>query len=252
MTKISAVIIALNEEKNIQRCITSAFKVCDEVVVIDTFSTDNTAQISEECGAKVIKQVWQGFAETKNIGNKRAKHGFILSLDADEELSPQLIKSINNIKEDLNSAYSFNRLNFYRHIPVRHCGWYPDKKIRLFPKDKCNWQGEYVHEKLRIDPLVRTTHLKGDLFHYTIESIKQHESTIEKYATLAAEELAKKNKHISFFKPYISYATMFLKKYLLQLGIVEGANGMYISHYSAMSRYLRYKKAISLKNQKTH
>lgn len=250
MTKISAVIIALNEEKNIRRCIISAFNVCDEVLVIDSYSTDKTAQISEECGARVVKQVWKGFAETKNIGNQKAKYGFILSLDADEELSPQLIKSINRIKEDLNAAYSFNRLNFYRHIPVRRCGWYPDKKIRLFPKEKCHWQGEYVHEKLIVDPTVRTTHLKGDLFHYTIESIDQHKTTIEKYATLAADELAKKNQPISILKPYLAYTAMFLKKYLLQLGIVEGANGLYISHYSAMSRYLRYKKAIDLKQFK--
>jgi glycosyltransferase involved in cell wall biosynthesis len=215
-------------------------------VVIDSYSTDNTAKISEACGAKVVKQIWKGFAATKNIGNQIASHGFILSMDADEELSPQLIKSITKIKENLNSAYSFNRLNFYRNIPVRHCGWYPDKKIRLFPKEACTWQGEYVHEKLMVDPQLKITHLKGDLYHHTIQTIEQHRATIEKYASLAANELAIKKKSISKFKPYLSYLVMFLKKYFLQLGIAEGANGLYISHFSALSRYLRYKKAIAL------
>lgn len=247
MTKISAVIIALNEEKNIARCIASAFKVCDEVLVLDSYSTDNTAKICEACGAKVVKQIWNGFAATKNIGNLLATHGFILSLDADEALSPQLIDSINQVKENLNAAYSFNRLNFYRHLPVRHCGWYPDKKIRLFPKEACTWQGDYVHETLKVDPQLKVTHLKGDLFHYTIETTEQHKATIEKYATLAANELIEKNKPISKLKPYFSYVAMFLKKYFLQLGIIEGANGLYISHFSALSRFLRYKKALDLK-----
>ena len=246
MTKISAVIITLNEEKNIERCINSAFKVCDEVVVIDSYSTDKTVEISEKCGAKVVQQVWNGFAKTKNAGHQIAKHGFILSLDADEELSPLLIKSILKEKENLKAAYSFNRLNFYRNIPVRRCGWYPDKKIRLFPKELCSWQGDFVHETLNVDPSLRITHLKGDLYHYTIENVQQHRSTIEKYATLSANELVSKKKSISILKPYVSYLSMFVKKYFFQLGIVEGANGLYISHYSALSRFLRYKKALTL------
>ncbi len=246
MTKISAVIITLNEEQNIKRCIEAAFKVCDEVIVIDSYSTDNTVKISEACGAKVVKQVWKGFAETKNFGNQLAKNGFILSLDADEELSSQLIKSILNVKDNLNTAYSFNRLNFYRNISVKHCGWYPDKKIRLFPKEACFWHGDYVHETLKISPDLKVTHLKGDLFHYTITSIAQHKSTIEKYATLSAKELAQKRKSISPIQPYLAYLVMFLKKYFIQMGIAEGLNGIYISHFSALSRYWRYKKAIAL------
>jgi (heptosyl)LPS beta-1,4-glucosyltransferase len=240
MPSISAVIITLNEEANIARCLNSLKDVVDEIVVLDSFSSDKTVEICESLNAKVVQQVWKGYAASKNYANSLAKGSYILSIDADEVLSESLKKSILKVKPALTGAYSFNRLNFYRHIPVRYCGWYPDKKVRLFPKDAAEWQGDFVHEQLVLKKGTPTIHLKGDLHHYTINSTADHKKTVEKYARLAAAEMKKKGQKVFFLKPYLAYAAMFLKKYFLQLGILEGTNGVYISHYSALSRYMKY------------
>lgn len=243
---ISGVVIAKNEIHVIEKCLKSLQLVCDEIIVIDSHSTDGTAELAEQLGAKVFKEHWIGYAATKNLGNSRSAFNFILSVDADEVLSGQLIDAILKIKSSLNGVYAFNRLNFYAGVPVKYCGWYPDKKIRLFPKNSVYWKGDYVHETLVIPENIKITHLKGDLLHFTVQSAAAHKKTVEKYAGLAAKELAEKGKLPSFLKPYLSFITMFLKKYLLQLGFTGGLTGLNISYYSALSRFLRYKTAREL------
>jgi glycosyltransferase involved in cell wall biosynthesis len=244
---ISGVIITLNEEDRILDCILSLQQVCAEVIVVDSFSSDQTPEICKKAGVRFVQCHWKGFSDTKNFANTLAKHPYILSLDSDERLSPTLIKQIQSIDAQKSAVYSFNRLNFYRGVPVRYCGWYPDTKIRLFPKDQARWVGIYVHEKLEYDKDLPLIKLRGDLLHFTIRTAEEHRNTIFKYADLAAKEWLSKHPKPSVFKPYGSYLAMFIKKYLLQFGFLDGANGLLISHYSGLSRYLRYSKARTLK-----
>ena len=141
--KISAVIITKNEERNIGRCLASLEGVADEVIVVDTFSEDRTKEICAEYGALVIDRAWEGYSATKNFANDQASFDYILSLDADEALTEELKDSILKVKSSMQGVFSFNRLAFYCGKPVRRAGWYPDRKVRLFPKGGgCTWRDQ--------------------------------------------------------------------------------------------------------------
>ncbi len=233
---ISGIVIAKNEALKISACLKSMRDICDEILVFDSGSMDDTVEIALSAGAIVHQIEWKGYADTKNEAHAFAAYDYVLSLDADERLSPEALSSIKNI-DHLSGAYQFNRLNFYRGKPVRFCNWYPDKKIRLFPSN-AYWKGE-VHESLILPPDTQIIPLKGDILHYTLDTLKQHRETIEKYARLSAGKVVGN----WWGRPQLSYITMFLKRYFWQLGILEGINGLYISHFSALSRYLKYKYA---------
>lgn len=242
---ISGVIITLNEEERILDCILSLKQICAEIIVVDSFSTDRTPEICRNAGVRFVQHPWQGFAATKNFANSLAEQPYILSLDADERLSPKLIQKLKGMQLQ-NAIYAFNRLNYYRGIPVRYCGWYPDTKMRLFPKDKARWEGDYVHEKLKADTGLPVIRIKADILHFTIRSEEEHRKTVLKYAELAAKEWASKHTRPGVLKPSLSYLVMFIKKYIIQFGFLDGSNGLLISHYSALSRYLKYKTARTL------
>lgn len=241
---ISAVVITLNEEKRIADCIKSAFLVADEVLICDTGSSDKTIEIAQLCGAKIITTNWLGFAETKNFANTLATHLYILSLDADERLSLELINSINSTKSNLSGVYSMNRLNNYCGKWIKHGGWYPDVKIRLFPKNLVLWEGEGSHERLNSKD-EKVTKLFGDLLHYTYESEDQLSLKTTKYATLAAETLKNKPKVELFLKMLFSPIFRFVKMYLLKFGFLDGPSGFVIAKYATKEVFLKYKIALS-------
>jgi glycosyltransferase involved in cell wall biosynthesis len=243
--KLSAVIITFNEEKNIQRCIEAALPVADEIVVVDSFSTDKTPQLASNYEkVKFIQTQWEGYSKTKNFANQQASHHYILSLDADEFISPQLRDSILTEKEyGFTGTYSFNRLTNYCGQFVKHCGWYPDEKIRIFPKNKALWEGDFVHETLRVtDSSLKNKHLKGDLLHYSYYTISEHLQRIEKYAQLHAQKMKSEGKKFSAIKEWGSPAAKFIKTYFLQLGFLDGKAGWNISRLSAKAVYLKYNK----------
>jgi glycosyltransferase involved in cell wall biosynthesis len=239
---ISAVIITLNEEKNIRRCLESVARVADEIIVADSRSTDATEMICREFGVNFISTDWLGYSATKNYGNSKAKFDYILSLDADEVLSEQLTNSILDVKKNLNGVYQFNRLTNYAGKWVRHCGWYPDTKVRLFPKAKTRWTGDFVHEVLEFDENLPVHHLKGDLLHYSYHTIQAHYDRIEKYSTLHAEKMYAEGKQPGEFKMFISPLFKFLRDYLLKLGFLDGRTGFTICRISAKAVFLKYKK----------
>jgi glycosyltransferase involved in cell wall biosynthesis len=240
---ISAVIITLNEERNIGRCIASVQGVADEVIVVDAESTDCTAAIAAEHGARVVARRWTDYSDQKNFANGLAHHAFILSLDADEELSPQLRASLLAARQaGLHGAYSVHRLTNYCGDWVRHGGWYPDTKVRLFPKSAVRWEGEYVHETLGLDPGTSVTLLKGDLLHYSYPSLRAHEERIERYSDLHARKLLAAGKRAGFAKLWLSPAAKFLQCYLLRLGFLDGGAGYRIATLSAKAVYLKYQK----------
>jgi glycosyltransferase involved in cell wall biosynthesis len=247
---LSAIIITLNEENNIGRCLVSLKGVADEVLVIDSGSTDATSSICRENGAIVIETEWKGYAATKNFGNDQAKGDVILSIDADEVLSEQLRASILKEKErGFSGAYSFNRLSSYCGKWVRYCGWYPDTKIRIFPKGEAHWEGEFVHEKLCIKDSVSLYHIHGDLLHYTYHTISEHRDQIERYSTLHAQQMRSEGRQCGLVKMLIAPIFKFFKTYILKLGIFDGVTGLLISYYSAKAVYLKYWKAYSLRLQ---
>jgi glycosyltransferase involved in cell wall biosynthesis len=247
--KISAVVITKNEERNIRRCLASLQGVAEEVLVLDSFSEDETREICEEFGVRFVEQEWLGFAATKNLGNEMATHPYILSLDADEQLTTELRNSILEAKQNPSGAYSFNRMAFYCGKPIKHCGWYPDRKLRLFPKGKARWEGEFVHEKLVVDEDVKVTHLKGDLLHYSYYTLREHFDRAERYSSLAAQELSRQPMGRLRMKSIFSPIFRFLKMYIFRLGFLDGKHGYDVCRITAREVRLKYRKAMALKEQ---
>lgn len=249
--RISAVIITYNEELNIDRCLSSLAGVVDEIVVVDSFSTDETKTICEKHGAVVVEKPFLDYSSSKNYGNSLAKGDYILSIDADEALSDELKQSILDLKtkpvNELVDSYVINRLTNYCGEWIYHCGWYPDKKPRLFRKDKAKWEG-IIHEELIIDTK-ETKELDGHLFHYSITSIADHVNRINKYSNLSAEKLFKKGKKSSILHILIKPRVKFLKSYIFKLGFLDGYYGYTISRLSAYETFLRYSKLKELSDK---
>ncbi len=231
---ISAVIITLNEQEYIAECIVSLQKVANEIVLIDSYSTDKTVAIATQLGAKVVQTDWKGYAETKNWGNKQAANNLILSIDADEVLSQELISSLQQLKQkgvEAKTVYAFNRLNNYCGKWMKYAGWYPDTKVRLFNRNEAKWEGD-VHEKLAFTQAVTTEWLNGDLLHYSIKDKADHKAREKKYAKLAKPYA---NKLIAAF----SAVAKFLKMYIVKQGFRAGKLGFQLAWISARAKFWR-------------
>ncbi len=252
MEKLSAVVITYNEEKNIERCIRSLEGVADEIVVLDSFSTDRTKEICEKYKVKFLTRKFDGYIEQKNSVITHAAYPHILSLDADEALSDALKASIFQVKNNWDAdGYTFNRLTNYCGKWIRYCGWYPDRKLRLFDARKGRWAGLNPHDVfvMKDSPVVK--HLKGDLLHYSYYTIDEHHRQAEHFSTLSAKAKFEQGKKAPLIKVWISPVVKFLKCYLLQLGFLEGNAGWHICTISAKESYQKYKKLRVLHQQKT-
>lgn len=240
---ISVVIITFNEENNIARCIQSVKAIADEILVIDSLSTDKTVEIAQNLGAKVITQSFLGYVEQKNFAKNLAKYNWVLSLDADECLSEKLINKIQQIKPKINNfnAYSFNRLTNYCGKWIKYCGWYPDKKLRLFNKNYHYWGGFNPHNQILTLPNDKILHLPLDILHYSFNSFEQFKIQMEKFSLISARSYFEKGKKANFIKIYGSAIVKFLKSYILKLGFLEGKAGWIICSYSTYYTYLKYK-----------
>lgn len=247
--KLSAVIITFNEEANIGRCIDSIKSIADEILVIDSNSTDKTVEICREKNVTVTSLDWQGYSGSKNHGNALAKHDLILSIDADEALSEELKQSILNIKlNPIYDAYSMNRLTNYCGKWIKHCGWYPDRKLRLWQRSKGMWKGE-IHEFIQLEKEVKVSLLKGDLLHYSFPTISSHVKTANNFSDIAALEAVNKSKKINVFvHVLLNPAFTFFSKYFLKLGFLDGYYGFVVCTISAHASFLKYAKIIQLKN----
>src|SRR6201996_8826018 len=187
--KISATIIAFNEERNIARVIES-LRCCDEILVLDSGSNDRTVEIATKLGARVVEASWHGYAAQKNIAVELASNDWILSLDADESLSEALEAEIWHIKKagPRFDGYTMPRLAQYLGRWIYHSGWYPDRKVRLYDRRKAKWVGDFVHESVK--PQGTIGHLQSNILHFTCDSLSEHLRTLDRYTTLAAQELA--------------------------------------------------------------
>lgn len=239
---ISAVIITYNEEKNIARCIESLNAVADEIIVVDSFSSDRTKEIcSNYPNTKFFEQKWLGYSQQKNYANSLASYDYILSIDADEAVSEELKQSIDNIDFHPNVFYSVNRLTNYCGKWIRHCGWYPDSRIRIFHKS-VNWSGDFVHETLLLPDNAEIKRLEGNLLHYSFYSTSEHIKRIDNYSTLSAKECFVKGKKINLLGLLIKPSWKFIRDYFFKLGFLDGFAGYQVCKISAFATFLKYTK----------
>jgi heptosyltransferase III len=243
MIKISAVIITYNEEKNIERCLLSLKDIADDIVVLDSFSTDKTQVICQKYGVKFYQHPFNGYVEQKNRALEFAQHPIVLSIDADEVISPELKKSILKVKENWDAdAYYFNRLTNYVGKWIRHGDWYPDCKLRLFDIRKGKWDGILIHEKVKMDNGAIVKFLKGDLYHYSYYSIYQHVQQANKFTDIMADEYFKKGRKVNVFSYTIKPFWWFIKSYFIKGGLLDGYYGFVISMISAQANFLKFIK----------
>ncbi len=243
MVNLSVVIITFNEEKNIERCIKSVRSVADEIVIVDSYSTDKTEEICLKEGVKFVKHKFEGHIEQKNWAITQASFPHILSLDADEELSEELIKSIIKVKNNWDKdGYTMNRLTNYCGKWIKHCGWYPDIKLRLWDSSKGEWGGVNPHDKYELKEGCSQTHLKGDLYHFSYYTIQQHIAQSNKFTDILAQAMFNKGKRSSLFKILINPIVKFIKDYFILLGFLDGYYGYLICRISAHATFLKYAK----------
>lgn len=249
MKLLSVVIITYNEEANIARCIQSVKDIADEVVVVDSYSTDQTPTISQSLGAKVIQHPFAGHIEQKNFAITQASHPFILSLDADEWLSPELVSEIREIKTKPEAdGYIFNRLNNYCGKWIRHGAWYPDKKLRLWDSTKGKWQGMNPHDEFKMVSEAHIEYVPMDLFHQSYRTITEHINKTDYFSDLAAQAYLKNNKKSTYFKIYASPVFRFLRDYLIKGGFMDGYYGLVIAWYTASEVHKKYAKLMQLQH----
>ncbi|NNE28318.1 MAG: glycosyltransferase family 2 protein [Saprospiraceae bacterium] len=252
MEKISAVIIAKNEENNIARCLQSLIGIVDEMLVVDSESTDKTAKLASDLGAKVIQHPFEGYYQQKNVALDAACYDFVLSLDADEALSPELQDEILKVKNDPRyDAYVVKRKNNYCGQWIRHGGWYPDKKLRLWDKAKGRWGGGNPHEKVIMEQPFSVKELKGDLLHYAYRSEDELLKKMELYADMGATSAFEAGKKISFPMVLLKTGFKFFRDYILKLGFLDGNVGYTIAKHSAYEKFLKYSNLNKMNKDKT-
>ncbi|MFI5205485.1 MAG: glycosyltransferase family 2 protein [Candidatus Paceibacterales bacterium] len=248
MSQLSVVIIAHNEEENIGKCIESVKGIADEVVVVDSFSTDKTCDLAKGMGARVIQHAFEGHIQQKNWARGQATFNYVLSLDADESLSEQLRISIIHAKQDFGAdGFTMNRLNFYCGKPIKTCGWYPDKKLRIWNNDKGQWGGINPHDKFEMNPDSTISHLDGDILHNTFPTPESYLKQVEKFATISASEMKDKNVLYLVYKMIFSPPFKFVRNYFFKLGFTEGSMGFTICFNQMREVFLKYFRAIKFK-----
>ena len=244
---LSAVIITYNEERNIERCLASLDGIVDEIVVVDSYSSDRTEEICRSFSVRFITHKFEGHIQQKNFAISCASFDWILSLDADEVLSEQLKLSIINAKKqpDFN-GYQMNRLTNYCGKWVKHCGWYPDTKVRMVNRNYAAWNGVNPHDKLEMINKDGVGFLTGDILHYSYYTRQDHLNQIAYFGTIASKELYLKGIKSSWVKIMYKVVAQFFKSYFLKLGILDGSTGFTISRLSAYATYVKYYKLLQM------
>ncbi len=255
MMRISVVVITLNEQENIGRCFDSVQGVADEVLVVDSGSTDATCRIATEKGARVISHAWEGYSAQKNFANGEAAHPWILSLDADECLSEDLRRALMACKGDParepseDTVFEMNRRTAYCGRFLRHI-WAREPKVRLFHRGTAVWEGGYVHENLAYDANCRKVRLDGDLLHYSYASIDAQVAMLNKYSGLSADEMFAKGRRYGLWVGLFKAQWTFFRDYVLKGGFLDGGDGFIIccnnAFYTALKSFKlwhRYKTA---------
>jgi glycosyltransferase involved in cell wall biosynthesis len=254
VVKVSAVIITYNEEKNIGDAIRSV-EWADEVLVVDSESTDQTREIAVNLGARVIERPWPGFAAQKQFATDSAAHDWILSLDADERVTEGLRNEIEKIcgSSPTNDGYTIPRLSIYLGSEIRHSGWYPDRQLRFFDRRKGKWKLRVIHESVEMTDGATLGQLKGDLLHYSVEGPAHHARMVaERYAPLSARQLLNEGKRTSRPNAVVSAISTFIRTYFFKLGFLDGFPGFLIAYFAAQNSLLKHLILLELLEGQAH
>jgi len=240
--KISAAIITLNEQRNIARAIES-LRCCDEIVVVDSGSNDRTCEVAAKLGARVVEAAWRGYSGQKNFAVEQCTHDWVLSIDADEALSEALEGEIWQLKKTGPKAdgYTMPRLAQYLGKWILHGGWYPDRKVRLFDRRKARWVGDFVHESVAVEGTVAA--LQANLLHFTCDSLTEHIKSMDRYTTLAAQQIVALGKPVTWRQLALNPPWTFFSTYVLKRGFLDGFEGLAIAYMAALYNFLKYAKA---------
>jgi len=242
--KITATIISFNEADHI-RAACESVAWADEIVLVDSESTDATREIARECGALVIERPWPGFAAQKQFAAEAASHDWIFSLDADERVSDELRESIVALREvredELSDGYRVARRSFYMGRWIRGGGWYPDHQLRLYRRARARWEGAHVHESVKMQTGGRIETLRGDLLHYSVRDASHHHRMIgERYAPLAARQMFEAGKRTSALRIAVAAPSAFLRSFILKGGFRDGLAGLAIARFAAHHSFLKH------------
>jgi|WetSurMetagenome_2_1015567.scaffolds.fasta_scaffold32266_2 glycosyltransferase involved in cell wall biosynthesis len=243
MPKISAVIITYNEESFIDKCLASIDGIADEIIVVDSFSTDSTEEVCKKYNVKFVKHEFGGYRDQKNFAIGLAAYNNILSLDADEALSDRLRESILSVKNTDKweyDGYRFNRRNNFCGKWIRFSEWYPDRQLRLFHASDGKWGELNLHEKFIMSNGASIGKLEGDLLHWPFTTIEDHTDKMEKYSLIGAEEFYKAGKKANIFTPYIHLVWGFFRSYIIKGGFLDGRDGYQICSIYAKSAFRKY------------
>lgn len=242
--KVSACIITFNEEDRLGPCLES-LSWCDEILVVDSHSSDGTRDLAKSVGATVIERDWPGHVDQKEFAVRAAQHDWVLCLDADEQLSPELKREIITLRDAgfPNAAgWSMPRLSSYLGLPMRHGGWYPDRKTRLFDRRRGHWGGANPHDHVQVDGV--TLPCAGNLVHDPYRNFSEHLRILDSYSSIGAQELAKKGVQASVSDIIFRPVTRFIKFYILKSGWREGWRGLLLAYLSAYGCRLKYAKLL--------
>lgn len=251
MHPLSAVIITFNEEQNIERCIKSVKEVADEIIVLDSFSTDQTVNIARNLGAIVHQEIFRGYIGQKNLAIQLASHNYVLSLDADEALDEKLAASILDVKKDFSCrAYRMNRCTNYCGRFIRHGLWYPDKKIRLFDRRCARWAGMNPHDKIEIDHNFSVGKLAGDILHYSFTTPDDLVWQNNRLSSISAASIYAREQRSSWFKMLARPAWAFINGYFFRLGFLDGFDGFTIAIHTSHQVFMKYSKLFRMQRLK--
>ena len=246
--KISVVIITLNEEDRLEETLKSSLEVADEIVVVDSYSTDKTVDIAKKYGAKIFKKKFVDYGSQKNFALQKAGNEWVLNLDADERVSERLkeeILKLKNSKEKVDAdGFLINRKTFYMGRWIKHCGWYPDRKLRLFKREKSRWKGR-IHEGLILRG--KTSRLPGDMLHFTYRDMSDHVDRLNRYSRMQAEDIVNNKKRLLYLRFLLLPPVTFLRFYTWKAGFLDGFPGLVIALVSSWATAMKYMKAIEIK-----
>lgn len=247
MEKLSVVIITFNEERNIGRCISSVKRIADEVVILDSFSNDQTVQIARQMGALVYQEKFAGYIEQKNKALDYSNNAYVLCLDADEAIDQQLEEEILRAKNKFEfDGYYMNRCTNYCGKFIRHGSWYPDTKLRLFKRKLGGWGGINPHDQIMLVEGTRSTHIKGDILHYSYRDLEEHILQNNKFSTISAEAYYQRGKKSSWFKMTVNPTWAFINSFFLRAGFLDGYYGFVIAKNIAHLTFMKYYKLYAL------
>ncbi len=259
---ISVVIITYNEERIIARCLEAVKSIADEILIVDSFSSDKTVEICKQNGAKVIQRKFDGYRSQKDFACKSSKHLWILSLDADEVLSKELILSLKRWKNKMSKSedfhpsqsqpvgYFINRITEYCGKWVRHGGWYPDRKLRFYHRDFGHWSGRNVHEFVEIKSGFSTNRLKGDLLHFSINEPADLLRKLYTYSELGARYMSKEGRRTTTLEAISRSAFRYLRQTVFQFGFLDGRLGLKLAKENARSTYWKYRRLKAINESK--